>query len=338
MHKCIFQGKLNFKDARSYNKALEQYENRAEVFFKNEVVFKAEEVFDDEDHSMLIPRKVINIPMKNWRNTLDIFNYIRQFALSGQVECWMVESGKILEYERFEPKGDKAVILNYKTGRDLSDQEGQEAKAIQHLTQAIDKYEKHSQAYERRGYVNIRMKNYQDARYDFDKSIRLDGFNAKAFYGRGRLNMLEERWEEAVHDFDHACKKSLAVEPLFWVARRKKAVAHLELKQFDLAAKELSLLVKRNFAEGDPSYNYIPEIHTMYVKTLISLGEEHEALEFIEGNLNNSNVQNPTRRRSWITDRGVVRKLLGQKGYKKDWEEAAALGEPRANQLLAEQD
>ena len=336
MHKCIFQGKLSFKGESSFKKALDQYENRAEVFFKNEVVFKTEDVFDAEDYALTITRTVVNISTKFWRNTIDLFDYIRQFALSGEVECWMVESGQILEYERFEPKGDKVVISNFKEGRSLASEEGKEEEAIAKLTKVIDKYEKHSQAYERRGYVNYRMRSYEDARYDFDKSIRLDNQNARAFFGRGQLNLTQERWQEAHDDFEMAGKRSLAVEPLFWMARRKKARALLAMERWEEAAKDLKLLVKRKFKKDDPNFKSIPKIHTMYVKALINMGEEHEALDFIEQNLNESSLGGEDLRRSWMTDRGVVRKLLGEKDFKKDWEEAAALGEPRANQLLAE--
>lgn len=336
MHKCIFQGKLNFKSARSLAKALDQYDNRAEVFFKNEIVFKSEDIFDMEENSIDITRKVVNIPTKVWRNTLDLFDYVRQFALSGEIECWIVESGNIIEYERFEPVGDKAVIINYRDGKALSQEEGKEEEAIEVLTKVIDRYERHSQAYERRGSVNFKMKKYEDARYDFDKSIRLDNHNARAWYGRGLLNMTEGKFEEAREDFDMCAKHSLAVEPLFWKARRKKTQSLIELEQWEEAVKELNLLVRRKFKTNDPNYKYIPEIHTMYVKTLINMGEEHEALEFIENNLNESKDQAPQRVRSWMTDRGVVKKRLGASDFKKDWEEAAALGEPRANQLLAE--
>lgn len=336
MHKCIFQGKLSFKSESSFNKALEQYANRAEVFFKNEVVFKHEDVFDSEEYALTITRTVVNIPTKSWRNTVELFDYIRQFAMSGEIECWMVESGQILEYERFEPKGDKVVISNFKEGRSLSNEEGKEKEAIAKLTKVIDKYERHSQAYERRGFVNFRMKSYVDARYDFDKSIRLDNQNARAYFGRGQLNLTEEKWQDAHDDFDMAGKRSLAVEPLFWMARRKKAQALLAMEKWEQAAKDLKLLVRRKFDVDDPNYKSIPKIHTMYVKALIQMGEEHEALDFIEQNLNESSAQGEDLRRSWMTDRGVVRKLLGEKDYKKDWEEAAALGEPRANQFLAE--
>ena len=119
MHKCIFQGKLDFGSSSSFEKALRQFEHRAEVFFKNDVVFKVENVFDEASHSLNIPRQVVNISEKTWKNTLDLLDYIKQFGLSGQVEAWKVDRGKILEYGLFEPKGDKSVITAFKAGRNL---------------------------------------------------------------------------------------------------------------------------------------------------------------------------------------------------------------------------
>lgn len=335
MHKCIFQGRLDFGSPSSFEKALRQYEQRSEVFFKHEVVFKAEDVFDENSHSLDIPRAVTNITEKVWRNTLDILEYIKQFGLSGQIEAWMVESGKILQYELFEPKGDKSVITAYKSGRDLLQSEGHEEEALELLSQAISKYDKHSQAYERRGYTNIMLQRPEDARYDFDKSIRLDGRNAMAYYGRGVLNMKEEKWEDAVEDLQMALKNLLAVQPIFWKVRKLKAEALINLKKWDEALKESKFLVNKKFSSDDPNYKYVTEINTMYVSCLIHSGQEQMALDFIEDSLDSMPKQQAAHRRAMLTDRGLVKKKLGEKDYIKDWEEAAAMGEPRANALLA---
>ncbi|MDX1685324.1 MAG: hypothetical protein R3275_08815 [Saprospiraceae bacterium] len=335
MHKCIFQGRLDFGSASSFDIAYRQFEQRAEVFFKNEVVFKVEDVFDENSNSLDIPRTVSNITEKVWKNTNELFDYIRQFALSGQIEAWMVESGKILEYELFEPHGDKSVITAYQSGRDLLKNEGKEEEAYDLLTKAISKYDKHSQAYERRGYTNIMLERPEDARYDFDKSIRLDNRNAMAYYGRGWLNMKEEKWEEAVEDFSKALKNLLAVQSIFWKVRRMKVECLIQLERWEEALKECKLLIRRKFASDDPNFKYTTHVNTMYVKCLIQTGEEQKALDFIEESLDSIPKQQEDQRRAMLTDRGLVKQKLGEKSYIKDWEEAAALGEPRANELLA---
>lgn len=335
MHKCIFQGRLDFGSPSSFEIAFKQFEQRAEVFFKNEVVFNVEDVFDDNSHSLDVPRTVSNITEKVWKNTIELLEYIKQFALSGQIEAWMVESGKILQYHIFEPKGDKSVITAYKTGRDLLKDEGHEKEALEHLSNAISKYDKHSQAYERRGYTNIMLKRPKDARYDFDKSIRLDNRNAMAYYGRGMLNMTEKKWEEAVADFTSATKHLLAVQPIFWKVRRLKIESLIQLEKWEEALKDCRFLIKKKFSSDDPNFKYTTHVNTMYIRCLIKTGEEQQALDYIEETLDAIPKQHDDQRRAMLTDRGLVKQVLGEKDYIKDWEEAAALGEPRANKLLS---
>ena len=336
MHKCIFQGRLDFGTQSSFEKALRQFEQRSEVFYKDEVVFRSELVFDESTHSMTIPRTVANITEKFWKNTTELLEYVNDYGLSGQVEAWMVESGKILEYHLFEPKGDKSVITAFKSGRDLLKEEGKEKEALKYLSEAIDKYEKHSQAYERRGYTNLILKRPEDARYDFDKSIRLDSRNAMAYYGRAVLNMNEKKWEPAIDDLTHASKNLLAVQPLFWKVRRLKAESFIHIKDYGNALKELKLMIRRKFPEDDPNYKHIPKVNSMYIRCLMELGEEQEALDYIDESLETMPVQKSTLRRAMLTDRGLVKQRLGEKDFIKDWKEAAELGESRATDLLAE--
>jgi tetratricopeptide (TPR) repeat protein len=334
MQKCIFQGKLDFGSPSSYEIAFRQFEHRAEVFFKNDVVFKVENVFDEASHSLSVPRQVVNITEKTWKNTIELLDYIKQFGLSGQVEAWMVESGKVLQYGLFEPKGDKTVITAFKTGRKLLNEEGREEEALEELSKAISKYDQHSQAYERRGYTNLILKIYDDAMYDFKKSIRLDATNGMAYYGKGCLNMQLEKWADAIEDFELAAKNLLAVQDRFWTVRRHKATCLIKEERWEEALKEYKFLVKKRFDESSKNYKYIPMFNTMYVKCLITLNQEKEALEFIEESLDTIPVKLEIHRRSMLTDRGLVRKALGQNDYQKDWEEAAALGESRASELL----
>lgn len=110
------------------------------------------------------------------------------------------------------------------------------------MTEVIEKHEKHSQAYERRGYVNFTLRNYEDALYDFRKSIGFDHMNASSWYGIGRCLMLKKDYQAAVDAFDETTKQSIALQPIYWAARRFKGLAHLEMKEFDKAAIEFKFL------------------------------------------------------------------------------------------------
>ena len=127
--KSIFQGNLQFGNEKSYEKVIKMYDHRVENYYKNDVLFKAEDIFKEDDLSLRIPRTVINITDKNWKNSVDLLKYVAQFAISGNVGAWMTEEGKILKYVWIEPKGDKAVVQRFLKGRSLVDQAGKEKEA-----------------------------------------------------------------------------------------------------------------------------------------------------------------------------------------------------------------
>ena len=52
--KVIVQGRLDFGNANTYDKAFKLYVQRMEVYYKNEVIFnKPEECFDEEKNDIL---------------------------------------------------------------------------------------------------------------------------------------------------------------------------------------------------------------------------------------------------------------------------------------------
>ena len=46
--KLIFKGRLEFGNQRTFDKVLQHWENRVEAYFKNDILFKPEQVFDPE--------------------------------------------------------------------------------------------------------------------------------------------------------------------------------------------------------------------------------------------------------------------------------------------------
>jgi Tfp pilus assembly protein PilF len=69
------------------------------------------------------------------------------------------------------------------------------------LSNAIEKYERHAAAFERRGYVNYKLKNFNDAHYDFSKSIAINPIAPEPFYGRGKIHMIKNEWQACCRRF-----------------------------------------------------------------------------------------------------------------------------------------
>lgn len=335
LHKTIFQGKFDFGTRLTYDKVVKMAIHRLETYYRNDTIVQ-EEHFNEEDFSMEIPRIVSQVSDKVYKNSVDFIQYLAQFALSGQVGCWMVENNVIIDCQIIEPESDKVVVQSFRKGKKLSMLEGKEEAAIKILSKAIKKYDKHSQAYERRGHVNMMLGNYEDADYDYSKSIRLDPNNALALVGRGRLLIQRKEWEKAIVDFDNATKKSIALQSTYWVARRLKAHCHIQLKQFKKAAFDLRLFTKRKFEEGDVNTLWRKHCLFQYGQVLMEMGDYEKAIDAINESLALKEGHGAVPKAEQLLKRGIAKQKSGGSGFLSDWKEAATLGSKMAEELLQE--
>lgn len=282
-YKTIISGRLEFGSAKSYETVLKMYQQRMENFYRTaELMFKPEEVFDAASNSLDIPRMVTQSNEKSWLNTLQLIDYLSQFAVAGDLRAWMTDNGKVLKYELIEPKSDKGAVQAYLKGRELMGTEGKENEAKVALSTAIEKYERHAAAYERRGYVNFLLKNYADALYDYSKSIDLNPNSAEPYLGRAIVKMIQQDWKGAIADFDQAIKRSIPLESLYWKARRIKGECHIRLNEFEQAAAELKFFTARTFVKEDSNYKWRQKAWFNYGKALLALGKFNEAAQALD--------------------------------------------------------
>jgi tetratricopeptide (TPR) repeat protein len=255
-HKLIFKGRLEFGSQRTYDMVVKHWHSRIETYFKTDILFKAEQVFVDEDFAFTVPQQTLMSTEKNWRNTTALLYEVAQFALAGQIGAWWVQKGEVLDARTIEPTSEKAVVTEYLRGCELIGQAGMESEATAALSRAIEKFERHALAYERRGYINYKLKNFNDALYDFSKSIDINPNNSEPFYGRGKVKMLKNEWESAAMDFDCAIRRSIPVQTIHWLARFRRGESLFHAKQFSEAARELGFFLQRKFKENDPNMQY----------------------------------------------------------------------------------
>lgn len=257
--KLIFRGRLEFGSQRTYEMVLKHWQTRMETYFKTDVIFKAEDVFTTEHFALSVPQQPVMSTEKRWRNTTALLREVAQYAVTGNVDAWCVDSGKVLDKASIEPSNDKAAAAEYQRGCALVRQGGMELEAGEALSRAIEKYERHALAYERRGYVNYKLGNFKDALHDFSKSIHIYPHNPDAYYGRAKVMMLKNEWEAAIQDFDNTIARSLPLQPIYWLARLKKGDSLFHAKRYAEAKKELELYLKRDFAENDPNFRRRPK-------------------------------------------------------------------------------
>lgn len=281
-HKTIISGRLEFGSSRSYQKVINMFEHRKENYYRSDIAINAEDIFVEESCFLDIPRFITQTSEKTWRNTINLLQTLAQFAVAGDLSAWMTDNGQLLHHVIIEPKGDKTAIQHFLRGRQLINEEGKEKEARDALSRAIDKFERHALAYERRGFVNYKLGNYKDALYDYNKSIDVNPDKANPYFGKAVIFKAQERWEEAVDQFAIVTKKAMPLEPLHWVARRMKGECFLQAGNAEAASLEFRLFTNRNFTKDNPNYSRRRQVYFLYAKTLMELGRKADALQQLE--------------------------------------------------------
>ncbi len=336
-HKSIFQGRLEFGVGKNIEKALQMYQIRAEQYYRNEVMFKPEQIFMIDQGTIDIPRLVIQASEKYFTNTLNLLDYIAQFASAGSMGGWLIDSGKVLRHKMVEPQSDKIAVQEYIRGKKLIGTKGKEKEAIQALNLAIERYERHSQAYERRGYINYTLKNYKDAMDDFNKSLQFDEHNALAYFGRAQVYLHQDNIRMTIENLGLTIQKSLALQMVHWQARYQKGEIHYNLKEFKEAAFELKLFSERVFDPSDINFTKKREAAYMYGKILMeqehfeeAAGRFNAAISAWDEDVKGSKIS----KADILLQRGLAKKLAGKNGFMADVKEAATLGNKEAQKML----
>ncbi len=333
-YKTIFKGRLEFGSPKSYDKVLKMYQHRVESYYKSDVLLKEDEIFDEASSSLNVPRFITQGSEKSWRNTINLLEYVAQFAIAGNMGAWMTEEGKILHHGIVEPRSDKGAVQAFLRGRELAGQEGKEIEAKEALSKAIEKYERHAQAYERRGQINLLLKNYSDASYDFTKSIDLAPGNPDAYFGRAKVKLKQDEIKSAIPDLEETIKKSIPLQPIYWKARRMKAECLLKLNDDKGALLDLKLYTSRAFKTDDPNFQWKRYMCYLYGKTLLELDQPGEAIPALDKALDIDTGIERASEADILVLRGKARKAAGKTGYLKDWQSAAAQGCEAATALL----
>lgn len=330
--KTIFSGNFEFGTQRSFDRLVKMCEHRIENYYKSDVLIKLEDFFDADRFALHIPRLITKGVDKSWRNTINLIEFIAQYAVAGSMNAWMVEDGKILRQKHVEPVSDKAAVQSFLKGREMISEKGRETEAMEALSRAINKFERHGLAYERRGYVNFILNNFEDALYDFSKCININPNYAAGYLGRARVHIVKEDYQAAIADLDKAIKRSIPLQPIYWKSRRIKSECHLALDEFEAAIFELKLFTKRNFSKDNPNHKHKGRAFFNYGKALLAVGRYEDAVEAFDASINFE--EGPAADRFYF--RGKALKEAGKSGYEKDLKTAADRGSQRAAQLLEE--
>ncbi len=334
-YKTIIQGRLSFGAEKSYDKVIKMYEYRSETYYKSDILLQKEDIFNPDDLTLVIPRYVGNASDKNFKNTINLLEYCAQFAVAGSIQAWMIDEGKIKNHASIQPDSDRTVVQQFIKGEALFRQRDKNTEAHDAFSKTIESYHKHAQAYERRGWVNLRLKNISDALYDFNKAIALDDTIAYAYYGRGIIAMNEGNTTTAIEDFQNTIKRSVALESLHWRARLRKAECLLELEEWDKAAFELKFFTKRKFRSGDSNIHRRPRALTLYGMAHYEQQAYVEAIALLTEAIDtHSEKSKHFDLGQTYLYRGMAKKALRKRDAKNDLKEALRLGHKEAEKIL----
>jgi tetratricopeptide (TPR) repeat protein len=325
--KTTIQGYIQFANQRSFEKALQAFQNRATVYYKQEFLFKTPEFFDDEHFRFVVPKTIIELSEKFWRNTVDAVEFLAQFAVHGKVEAYRLDNGKIVQKVVIEPVNDKKIsqdfhqavqIINTKTG-DLS-----AAKSL--LMAVLETEPKHQQAAEHLGWILLKEKNYPSAIAVLQKAALPGIPSARSHYLKGIAYSKQSEPEKALADFDHAVKCSMGIQDIHWKARLYKAKTLVELDITDNAEKELSYYLERTFEKDSKNELARKAAYFLMGQIRFNQSEFQQSLDFFDKAIAYSHDEPAVSSAKCYYYRGLVRQKLGAAAFAEDFELAKSMG------------
>ena len=280
-YRIIIAGKLEFGKERVFHQVVEQYTHRMEHYYKNDILLKPENIFKEEELSLDITRTVVTGTERHWLNTLNLLTRVVSFSMAGSLNLWRLSAGVILDHHLLEPRSDRTTVQLFNKGRELVSQGDQEQAALDMMTKVVGRFERHAQAYERRGFVNLRLDNIDDALYDYNKSLKINPAMPESHYGRGIAYSRLEKWAEAAQDFEAVTKNSIPHQAIYWMAQVALGDAFLQLNRPADALRVFNMFSKRKqrIASLD---RYDRRVNTTFGKLLLQAGRQNDAVTAFE--------------------------------------------------------
>ncbi len=332
-YKTIIKGKLDFGKEKTFQKVRKMADVKFDGLYRTDIAFANEDVFFEEDNSFVIPRTVYNLTEKVWKNTINLIEYLSQFAVVGRIYAWVIQDGQMIVRKTIEPNSEKMIVQRYIKASQMME-EGDNESALHTFDKVIDKYEKHSLAYEKRGLINYQLKNFEDALYDFNKSIKLFTQNGTAYFGKALTCLKLDKQAEAAQAFDDTITKTIPHQSVYWKARRMRGELAFEMGEFENALREFSLITKRKFEKDDPNYLSLKFCYFMLGKSLFELERYGEACNALDKALEIEETKDAISDDMILVLKGKILKEIGDEGYIKEWKKAKKLGSKQAESLL----
>jgi len=320
--KVIVQGRLDFGNANTYDKALKLYIQRKDVYYKNEVVFnKPEECFDDEKMIFFVKRFNNLVSDKYWRNTVHLLKNLAEYSLTGRVEMWMMADGKVTKHELIKPSSDKSIVSAFNKANDIVNASGDMDKAMKILEGIIEKYPEHAMAHALIGRIAARQGKKKLALECFDRAISLDEYLSEAYLWKGKMYIQEENYVKALPELEKLTTYAIAHQNIHWIGRRLKGKCYFHLDNYERAIFEWKLFAAKAFEKGNSNHYWKRAVTFSLGKAHMQLNQNAEAiLSFnnaleLDALFDNVSEEEILKFKSVVT--GLMPATKGKKGVKK---------------------
>lgn len=333
-YKVITKGRLDFGTPKTFDLLVEMYTTRTEQYYKNIVLFKAEEIFNAEAVNVAFNKLIVPVTSrKSIKNTIDLIRLLAGYGTSGEVKMWIMREGELKEFHSFEPVSDRSYILAYKEGCKQLDAKNFE-KAAQYFTKAIKKNDEYADAYEKLGTVNQKMGNTKDALTHFKKAAAIHPENIYAQFGAASIYLENEDLENGMVYLNNTIKYSIPHEWQYWTARYFKGCTLVKLGNTSKAEQEFKFFTRKVFDESNPNYQYRRKALYTFGKMLLDKGDTQGASEQFKIARKVANNGDEKMALEIAAYEGYAKFLLGLNGYRTSWQKAAKAGMPEAKKWL----
>lgn len=277
--KVIVQGRLDFGNTNTYEKAVKLYTQRKDVYYKNEVVFnKPEECFDDEKMIFFVKRFNNLVSDKYWRNTVHLLKNLAEYSITGRVEMWMMADGKVIRHEFIKPSNDKSIVATFYKANDIVNSGGDLDKAMKILDGIIEKFENHAMAHALAGRIAARQGKRALALERFDRAIEIDNYLSEAYLWKGKMFIKEENYEAALPELEKLTNYAIAHQNIHWIGRRLKGKCYFHLGNFDKAIFEWKLFANKTFEKGNSNHYWKRAVTFGLGKAYLHTNQNAEAI------------------------------------------------------------
>ncbi|MCO6486439.1 MAG: hypothetical protein J5I41_11755 [Saprospiraceae bacterium] len=238
-HKVIFKGRLDFGSTDAVGRIIRQLESRFVTLYKEDLPWKPENLVHPDLSHMRIQPVSLSLTERTWKHGIDVMQWLAQFAFCGEVLAIRLSPERT--YHRIAPDGQKAAVLLFRHAQESDAPHDR----IRLLDQAIEKYDRHTEALMSRADLAMDREDFSAAAADLRVVASCDPENPRLWLCQARHDYRTGEWDQALQCTHRAISLSMPLEEIHWEGRLMKSRIHRSMGDMAEASREWTLLENR---------------------------------------------------------------------------------------------